>query len=234
MDIAYIDQLANNGDGCLHKASVISKFLMTVSIIGAVVVSTRIYQLLSVLGILIVLNIINRLPLRKILHFIIYPVFFSVVFALMYFQYSFEAGFVIILKAVVAAKGMLLLITTTPYPQIFGILSRFLPGMVTDAMLFTYRIFFILLEKIRKSLIVIKLRGGFRPSNIIFNVKNLAAVIGIIFINAFDMSDRMYHIYALRGYSGNMMRNFKWYTFKRNDYIPITVAAIIIVLVVIL
>ncbi len=233
MDIAYIDQLANNGDGCLHKASVISKVLMTISIIAAVVVSTRIYQLLSVFIMLIILTRINQLPLRKILHFMLYPAFFSMVFALMYFRYSFEAGVVIILKAVVAAKGMLLLITTTPYPQIFGMLNRFLPSMVTDAMLFTYRIFFILLEKIRKSLIMIRLRGGFRPSNIIFNVKNLAAVIGIIFINAFDMSDRMYHIYALRGYSGNMMSNFKWYHFKRNDYMPIAVAIIIIAMVVI-
>ncbi|WP_349239135.1 energy-coupling factor transporter transmembrane component T [Petroclostridium sp. X23] len=181
---------------------------------------------------LILLNIVNKLPLRRILHFALYPVFFSLVFGFTRFVYSVEAGFIVILKAVDAAMTMLLLVTTTPYTEIFAFFRLLLPGIVVDGMFFTYRIFFILLEKIQRSLTIIKLRGGLRPYNIIFNIKNLAGVIGVLFINAFDMSERMYNIYSLRGYEGKIISDNKWFKFKRLDYIPIGISVIIIAMVV--
>lgn len=234
MDIAYIDQLANQGDGYLHKASAVSKIVLTASMIAAVVVSKRAVELLFILFVLIVVNLLHKLPLKKIIHFIFYPAFFSMVFALTRLIYSFEAGIVVILKAVVAAMAMVLLITTTPYPEVFAFFRAFLPAVVVDGMLFTYRIFFILLERIQKALTIVKLRGGFRPSNIWFNIKNLAGVIGVLFIYAFDMSERMYHIYSLRGYEGRMAQGFQWYRFKKKDYIPLGISVLIITAVVIL
>ncbi|MDK2800181.1 MAG: cobalt/nickel transport system permease protein [Clostridiales bacterium] len=234
MDIAYIDQLANNGKGYLHKASVISKILLTVSLMVSVVVSNRLIQLLFIFLLLILLNIFNRLPLAKILHFAAYPAFFSLVFAMTRFMYSVEAGFIVILKAVDAAITMILLITTTPYPEIFSFLRLFLPKVVVDGMFFTYRIFFILLEKLQKTLVIIKLRGGFKPSNLLFNVKNLAGVIGVLFIHAFDMSERMYNIYSLRGYEGKILQENRWYKLKKLDYIPIGISIMIIAVVKIL
>lgn len=233
MDIAYIDQLSNNGDGCLHRASVISKIFLTGSLIVSIIMSNHLIPLLLVLIILILLNAISKLPIGGIMHFALYPAFFSLVFALTRFTYSAEAGFVVILKAVDAAMAMILLITTTPYTRIFSFFRLFLPGVVVDGMFFTYRIFFILLEKLQKALTIIKLRGGFRPSNILFNVKNLAGVIGVLFIHAFDMSERMYNIYSLRGYEGKLSQENNWYKFKKSDYIPIGVSIIIIAVAVI-
>ena len=55
----------------------------------------------------------------------LYPVFFSLLFALIMMQQSFEAGIIVIFKAVGAALNMILLITTTSYVDIFKVLSLF-------------------------------------------------------------------------------------------------------------
>ncbi|NLY42797.1 MAG: hypothetical protein GX066_02270 [Clostridiaceae bacterium] len=234
MDIAYIDQLSNNGGGCLNKASAISKILMTVCIIVSVILCENVTELAVIFAVLLLLIVVNKMPLGKILHIAAYPVFFSLLFALMRFSYSVEMGFVVLLKGANAAVAMILLMVTTPYPLIFSFLRLFLPGVVVDGLLFTYRTFFILLDKLQKALTVIKLRGGFRPFNIIFNVKNLAGVIGVLFIHAFDMSERMYNIYSLRGYEGRLVLESKWYGLKKWDCIPLGIGIIILALVVVL
>ncbi|MGE4282412.1 MAG: CbiQ family ECF transporter T component [Clostridia bacterium] len=233
MDIAYIDQLANNGGSCLHKASAVSKMILTISIIIFIVMSDSFIKLTAIFILIVILNIINKLPIEKVFHFALYPAFFSLIFAATRFTYSIEAGMVVILKAVDAAMAMILLLTTTPYPEVFAFFRLLLPGVVVDGMFFTYRIFFILLEKIENSLTIIKLRGGLRTYNILFNLRSLAGVIGILFINAFDMSERMYIIYSLRGYQGRIPTESKWFAFKKLDFIPIGISIMIIVMAVI-
>lgn len=234
MDITFIDQLSNNGDGHLHRASVISKILLTGCIITAVIISDSFWQSAFIFAALMLIAYFNRIPVLKILNFVMYPVFFSIMFALIRFSYSFEAGFIIIFKAVNAALGMLLLITTTPYIKVFSFFRLFLPGILVDGMFFTYRMFFILIEKLNNSLTVIKLRGGLKPANLIFNLKNLAGVIGILFINAFGMSERLYNIYALRGYEGRLYPAGDCCRFKRSDYLPVSLGLVILIVVVVL
>jgi len=59
-----------------------------------------------------------------------------------------------------AALAMVLLIGTTSYPQLFAVLGRVLPRVVADALLMTYRTFFMLLEAMDHLITALRLRGG--------------------------------------------------------------------------
>ena len=233
MDIAYIDQLANNNNSYLHRASVFSKVLFAIIVLAATIIGSSSIELGLVFLSLVIILKSAGLPAGKIIHFSLYPAFFSLLFAGLRFYYSFDEGMSIILKAVNGAIIMVILVTTTPYPNLFSFFRVFLPQIIVDAMFFTYRILFILIDKVKNILTIIKLKGGFRWYNITFNIRNLAGAIGVLFINSFDMLERMYNIYSLRGYEGNLHVHSKWYKLNRIDFIPLIIALILLVMVVV-
>ncbi|AZR72330.1 hypothetical protein BBF96_02340 [Anoxybacter fermentans] len=233
MDLAFIDLTANQGDSVFHKSSAVSKFLFTICMIIAIIIAKQPIHLTLILVLLIIGYLLARISLLIVGHYALYPAFFSMVFALFKFSYSVAAGVTVILKAVTAALALLLLIFTTPYLQIFGILGYILPDVLVDGMFFTYRIFFILIKEVQNLLTNIKLKGGYHPFNVIFNIKNLAGALGVLFIHSFDLSERMYKILIVRGYTGSLKVkrkvSFHWW-----DYLLILVGVIVIFAVVIL
>ena len=233
MDLAYIDQLSNNSNKWLNRCSVIPKIFLSGTFVVITILADRLIELISISFLLIVLNLFNEIAPKRLFHLALYPVFFSLIFALMRFSYSPEAGFMIMFKAVNAALAMILLITSTPYTQVFSFLRLFLPDLVVEGMFFTYRIFFILIKKLSDVLVILKLRGGVRPSTLFVYLKHLAGAIGLIFINAFDMSERMYSIYSIRGYKGRLCEDQGWLKFNKNDFLPISLSVVIITVVVI-
>ncbi|HCS74683.1 MAG TPA: hypothetical protein DIW17_12520, partial [Clostridiales bacterium] len=55
-----------------------------------------------------------------------------------------------------------------------------------------------------------RLRGGLHPMRLLFNLKNAAGALGVMTIHAFDMSERLYRIYSLRGYNGKIPITREW------------------------
>jgi len=233
MDLAYIDQLSNNGDGWFNRCSVIPKVLLTGAFVTLTIISDSLAEEIFFFTALVLLYLLNKILAGKIIHLILYPFFFSMIFALIRFSYSVEEGFILIIKAVNSAMAMILLITTTPYTHLFSFLRLFLPGLLVDGMFFTYRIFFILLAKISDALTVLKLKGELKPGNLLFYLKHLAGIIGLVFINAFAMSERMYGIYLLRGYEGKLYEGKEWMNFNRRDLFPLSISVVVSTLAVI-
>jgi len=217
MDIAFIDRMASGGNSFFHQAKGISKMIFCFSLLVAAVLSESLVKIGGMVAGIFVLFLLAGVPFRKILHFTIYPVFFSMLFAVLKLQQSWVEALVLILKAVGAALSMIFLIITTSYVEVFGILSIFLPGLLMDVFLFTYRSFFILLEKIDHLLKSIRLRGGYRPWNLILNLKNIAGAIGVMIVHSFDMNERMYRIYSLRGYKGGIPFHPRLWPWTWND-----------------
>ena len=88
-----------------------------------------------------------------------YPALFALIFA---FASAPDAltGAVIMLKAVSAALAAVIVVLTTPYPQVFAPVQRIVPGVVGDALLMTYRATFLLLDKFSNLLRSMRLRAG--------------------------------------------------------------------------
>ncbi len=204
MHIAEIDNLSLNGNSILHKAGTISKVILTLLILISIIVSKDLYRLSGLISIVLALFVVGKIPIVQIGHLALYPALFSVFFAVLSAQQGWVAGLVIILKAVGAALTMLLLITTTPYVDVFSVFSLFMPSLIVDIFLMTYRSFFIIADKLNNLLTSIRLKGGYKPWQIVLNFKTIASMLGTLIIQSFEMSERMYKIYELRGYSGKI------------------------------
>lgn len=233
MDLAYIDMTANRGDSIVHRRPAISKFIFTLCIIGGVVMAEGPLELAFLLTVLGGGYFLARISIGKIIHYAFYPAFFSLIFALFQFSNSFSAGMTVIMKAVTAAMALLLLVFTTPYPSLFGLLSNFLPQIIVDGMFFTYRIFFIMISEVRNLLTNLKIKGGYHPFRLLTNLKNLAGAIGVLFIHAFELSERMYKILTIRGYNGRLSVGKKA-KLDYPDYILILFGINVIIMVVLL
>jgi cobalt/nickel transport system permease protein len=219
MHLWAIDQIANDNRSFFHGAGVPSKLLLVLVFLGGFIMSNHIVKLGVLMGILVLLFIVARVPVVEIGHLILYPAFFSLLFALLKMQESWVAGLMIIFRGVGAALATLFLLFTTPSVEIFAFLSIFLPRLFVDILLFTYRSFFILIDEVENLLRNIKLRGGYHPFNFFMNIKNMAAMVGLVIVHSFDMSERMYKIYLLRGYNGGIPTIRKWWSLTYVDSI---------------
>jgi len=223
MHLASIDQMANNGNSIFHRAKTVTKLLLSLMILIVVLLSHDIVRLAGITLALAGMFFLAGVPLKEVFHLALYPAFFSLFFALFKLQQSWIDAILIIMKSVTAALSLLLLITTTSYVKIFGFLSLFLPSVLVDIFLFTYRSFFILVEMLQNLLKSIKLRGGYHFFRIVANLKSNAGAIGVMIIHAFDMSERMYRIYSLRGYNGKIIVNPERSPLTRSDFFVILV-----------
>ncbi|MBE0448066.1 MAG: hypothetical protein IBX64_08220 [Actinobacteria bacterium] len=232
MDISFIDNLAYNKDSIMHRASALSKVLMVALIISAVVISIDIPVFLVALTFLIVALLISDLPVLRVLVFAGYALVFSLIFAISSVGGTLSPV-IIILKAVTAAVSLLLLITTTPYPQIFGLFQKVLPMILIDAMLVTYRSFFIIIEQISRLLTAIRVRGGYSPVKIARNLNTMGRILGHGFIHAWELSENMQNAMYVRGYRGGLPVSSIARPVSRYDLLPLFIGATVFILAVV-
>ncbi len=204
MNLGNIDNISVNGNSIIHKSGGAAKIIFAVFMLSGFLLSSELKKIVFLLTIIILVSLLSEIPLKTAFGLLVYPLFFSSFFALLIISESSQAGLLIILKASGAAFSMIWLILTTPYVEIFSILSIIFPSLVVDILFFTYRSFFILLEKLENIMKSIKLKGGYHFFDIIKNLKNIAGIIGLLIIHSFEMSERMYKIYSLRGYDGKL------------------------------
>ncbi len=204
MHLADIDYIAVSGKSSMHKAGVFSKIIFTMLLLTSVIITNDIEKILVIIAITLAFFFLSGVPLKQVIHMAMYPAFFSLLFAFIMAQQSLLFGLLIVLKAISAALLMILLITTTTYIDLFSFLSLFLPGLLVDIFLFTYRSFFILLSKLSNLFRSIRLRGGYKPLSLLQNIRNIAGMLGLLVIHSLEMNERMYKIYSLRGYQGKL------------------------------
>ncbi len=221
--------MASSGTSLFHRAGVFSKLLMVLCLLVAIMASGDVLVLGMLIAILLSLHLAARVQFKEIVHLLFYPFFFSLLFALMKFQESWTSGLLVIFKGTGAALATLFLLATTPWVEIFAFLSAYLPGLLVDIFLFTYRSFFILLDQMGSLLRNMRIRGGYHTFNIVMNVKNMAAAVGLVLLHSFEMSQRMYRIYLLRGYDGGIPVARRWWKLGYPDGVVIALCVLIVI-----
>ena len=204
MDIARIDYWAATGKSALHRSALVSKAAATGCVIACVVLSRDFYFLLSLYAFVVISVRLARLPVLQVVGISLFPALFSLLYAISLARTGWVLPAVVVLKAVTAATAMILLVSTTPYAELVGFLGRVLPQVVKDGLFMTYRSFFILLGLVGDFISALKLRGGFRPGRILRNAGNISSGIGMMFILAYEKSQRLYDVMSVRGYSGRL------------------------------
>ena len=159
MDVWTIDFWANNWDSVLHRASPLAKVISVALILGAIVLTNDFVVLATIYLSVIAAIAFTRLPTLRILSIGLYPGLFAILFAISRWDGTILTPTIIILKALGAALTMLMLITTTSYPDIFSLLSYVMPRLVVDSLLMAYRSLFILLTLMGNLVMALRLRG---------------------------------------------------------------------------
>jgi cobalt/nickel transport system permease protein len=204
MDVSAIDYYANHGTSFLHKARAVSKIFFAGLVIASVVITSNFYLLLTIYISLLSLVIWTMLPFFKIVTIAAYPALFALIFAAASWSGSWVSASVIVLKAMDAALGMVILIVTTPYPDVFSTIRPILPRIITEGLLLTYRSLFMLLELTDNLVRGLRVRGGLTHRKYIHNVVNFSSGIGLLLVRGLDLSEKFYGVLNVRGYSGKI------------------------------
>ncbi len=203
IDVARIDHWAANGSGPLHRASVPAKILFILLVVASAVLARRPEPLGVAYALLVLSALFAGLPWLAIGLLSLYAAVFAILYALS-LRGGLAAHAVLLLKAVTPAYAVGMVITTTPYPNIFSFLNTFLPEVLAAGLFMTYRSFFILLDMMHNFGTSIRLRGGFSPGSLMKNGANIARGIATLLVRAVERSTRLYAVMAVRGYNGKM------------------------------
>lgn len=232
MDIGAIDYYANFGNSFIHKAPTGVKLIFTISIILSVVITKSIIMLGSIYLLLLGHIIISGVPTIKVIILASYPAIFALIFALASWNGNWAFSLLIVLKALTASLCMVLLIVTTPYPKVFGSLKPFMPRMIFDALILTYRSIFLLLELFGNLFNALKIRGGFSSKSYLKRLKTFSSGLGFLIIRGFDLSHSYYGILNIRGYEGNLEISNPQYKCRYQDYFIIITGFLTVMLTV--
>jgi cobalt/nickel transport system permease protein len=205
VDISAIDRSGTQGTSWLHRATPRSKLVGVALVLAAAIVSWNFLVLASLAMVLLAAALSAKLDMKLTLTLSLYPAFFAAIFAFASAP-SWLGALVIVLKAVAAALAVVIVVLTTPYPQVFAPLQRIAPGIVGDALLMTYRTFFLLLERFSDVVRSIRLRSGVSRSPA-RAVRLGAASLGNVLLYSIDLAQREYDVMRLRGYSGRLEIN---------------------------
>lgn len=203
MDIGRVDVSATHGTSALHRTAPVAKLVAFALVLGAVVITANVLVLAGVLLALVAVTLGHRLPARPMFALAAYPGLFAGLFA---FAASAEllSGAVIVLKAVTAALAAVLLMFTTPYPQVFAPVQRVLPAVLGDIILMTYRSLFLLIDAFSHTLRAARLRAGLVGVQPIRSARTVTRTLGGVLLYSIDLSQRTYDIMRLRGYDGRL------------------------------
>ena len=203
MDVTAVDRSAVLGDTLLHRAAPASKLIAAGLLLGAVMCTQDPLVATGIALSLAGATAAVRLPLRRMVPLALYPALFALVFA-------FAAapgpvtGALVVLKAVTAAMVVVMLMFSTPYPQVFAPLQRVVPAIVGDALLMTYRSLFILADKFGDLLRAVRLRSGIAARQPLRAARATTRALGGLLLYSFDLSQREYDILRVRGYEGRL------------------------------
>ncbi len=202
IQLSYLDYSAVEGKSRLHRISPALKIIGMAAVLLGVVTMNHLSVLLFLYIVLLTLFLTSRIPL-KIFSLTLYPLLFASLFILISgFQINFI--FLIFLKVLCGSTGVVLLLATTPYPSIFGILGKFLPSIFVTALFLTYRSIFILLQVLEETEQALHLRGGVQWRHPWRSLANISNAFGHLIIAGMDASEKMYESMVLRGFKNKI------------------------------
>ena len=230
MDVQFIDELAANGRTPLHDALPWAKGAASAALLAASIAARTPSVAGAAAAAVVLFASASRSQLRHAAAMALYPVFFAGLFALGWIRSSPLFALTVVIKAFSAGLVAATLITTTPFVDIFAAISRIMPALVSDALFMAYRSFFVLINELQDLLRAVRLRGGAGRS-LVEQLRTYGQVLGVVILHSADMTERMYRVMVVRGYSQRIESAREWPSPKPLDYLLIAYAVIVLGLV---
>jgi cobalt/nickel transport system permease protein len=222
-DLTFITWHAENNRSCIARVSPWSKVAVLFLLIVLITVVKDPLVLLLLYGATLYACILARLPLGRIFIWYALPVIFvlSLVGIIAWGEpgtpvLSFaigglsatltDAGIlligVLLVKAFIIVTFSLLVLMTTRYGHIAGIIDRLFPDPVNQIFLLSYRFLFLTMDLVRALLKAVRSRGGGMIHSLHVQGKIFGQVFALTFIRSLDRAERVHAAMAARGYRG--------------------------------
>lgn len=227
-DVALVDTWASSGRSAWHRASALSKMAFVAAVLFAVVTGRDPLLLGGVAGLLLVCLATARIPVGPALLLALYPLLFSSLYVLSRWDGTWETPVVLLLRALTGSLGAVLLVATTPYPDLFAPIARVTPRLLGDGLFLTYRAFFGLLHRAERTWTALRLRGGLTGRGLPRDLRHVGDGLGQLVLHSYDRSQRLYAVMQIRGHSGRVCGCRHWAHFTPIDALPILLAIAVI------
>jgi len=230
MDVQFIDELAANGRTPLHDALPWAKIAASTALLAASIAARTPSAAGAAAAGAVLFASASRGQLRYEATLALYPVFFASLFALGWIRSNPLFALTVVIKAFSAGLVAATLITTTPFVDIFAAISRITPALVSDALFMAYRSFFVLINELQDLLRAVRLRGG-AGRGLVEQLRTYGQVLGVVILHSADMTERMYRVMMVRGYSQRIESAREWPSPRPLDYLLIAYALTVLGLV---
>ena len=227
-DIALVDLWASSGRSIWHRASALAKMAFLVALLFAAITAREPVLLAALAGLVLACLAMARVPLGAALLLGLYPVLFSSLFTLSRWDGTWQTPALLLGRSLTSSLGAVLLVATTPYPDLFAPIARVTPRLVGDGLFLTYRAFFGLLHRADRMWVALRLRGGLTGRGLPRDLRHAGEGLGQLVLHSYDRSQRLYAVMQIRGHSGRVCGCRHWADFSAADLLPLGLALLVV------
>ena len=227
-DLTLVDRWASGGRSTWHRASALSKLAFVACVLATILTSHSPSYLLALYAGLCAIVLWSRVPLGPAIVLSMYPVLFSGLYLLSRWDGSWTLPALLLLRSLSSSLLAVLLVATTPYPDLFAPIARVTPRLVGDGLFLTYRAFFNLIARADRMWTALKLRGGLTGRGLPRDFRAAGEGLGQLVIHSYDRSQRLYAIMHVRGHSGRVCGCRHWAEFGPTDLVPLLAGALVV------
>jgi energy-coupling factor transporter transmembrane protein EcfT len=175
------------------------------------------------------LVVLAGVPLGAAMLLGLYPVLFSGLYLLSRWDGTWTLPALLLLRSLTSSLLAVLLVSTTPYPDLFAPIARVTPRLVGDGLFLTYRAFFLLVARAERMWAASRLRGGLSGRGLPKDLRFAGEGLGLLVLHSYDRANRMYAVMHLRGHSGRVCGCRHWAEFGWPDLVPVSCALLVLV-----
>jgi cobalt/nickel transport system permease protein len=195
----------SRGSSFLHRRDARAKILALVIFLVAVAISNLKFELLApcYLTMLVAAAVSARLPVGGALRRAAVVLPFSLTFAgLCWISGEPRRALLLVEKSYLSALAALLLVATTPLPQLLRGLDRLgAPGFLLMVAQFLYRYLFVVTEQAHRMRLAGLCRGGLRRGSRGFRAA--AGALGVLFARSYERAECIHRAMVARGFQGH-------------------------------
>lgn len=218
-----IEQLSTNNT-CIHRLRPGAKLLTTLVFIICVISLPKysVYRIMPFMFYPAILIPLSETPIMLVLKRLALALPFCIMAGLSsiisvreiaYYIAGFGVSYgllnftAIILRALLCVSALLILIATTPFCEIAGVLHALrLPSLFVMALELTYRYISVIFGEAHNMFLSYALRNKLKPN---IELKLMGAFIGQLFLRSYNRAERVYSAMLLRGYGKPQRRDAK-------------------------
>ena len=227
-DIALVDLWASSGRSPWHRASALAKMTFLAALLFAAITARDPVVPAVLVGLVLGCLATARIPLGPAILLGVYPFLFSSLFVLSRWDGTWQTPALLLGRSLTSSLGAVLLVATTPYPDLFAPIARVTPRLVGDGLFLTYRAFFGLLHRADRMWTALRLRGGLTGRGLPRDLRHAGEGLGQLVLHSYDRSQRLYAVMQIRGHSGRVCGCRHWADFGPADLLPLALAVLVV------